>query len=118
MERYTKLLLQESKHIFKSTSDKDVKDFVNTSDFQDYWQHAKEDIQSSESGIHFGHYKAASFDKYLSALEAAKLMLAAKTEVPLQHWRRGLTILLENILVTSSSIKCVQSVFLRPITTG
>jgi len=51
----------------------------------------------SESGIHSGHYKAVSFNKYLSALEAAKLTLAAKTGVQLQRWGRGLTILLENI---------------------
>jgi len=63
MEPITKLLLQEAKHVFDSTSDEEVKDFVDTEDFQDFWQHANEDIQSSESGIHFGHYKAASYDK-------------------------------------------------------
>ena len=47
------------------------------------------------SGLHFGHYKAASFDPALSALHAAKLTLCAKMGVPLARWGFGLTVLLE-----------------------
>jgi hypothetical protein len=60
-------------------------------------QHANEDIQSSKCGCHFGHLKAASFDRYLSAMHAAKLTLAASTEVPLAHWGNGSTVLLEKV---------------------
>ncbi len=72
-------------------------DFVSTTDFQSYWQHANEDIQSSKSGCHFGHYKAASFDRYLSAMHAAKLTLAASTGIPLARWGNGLMVLLEKV---------------------
>ncbi len=72
-------------------------DFVLTTDFQSYWQHANEDIQSSKSGCHFGHYKAASFDPYLSAMHAAKLTLAASTGIPLACWGNGLTVLLKKV---------------------
>jgi hypothetical protein len=75
----------------------EVVDFVSTTDFQSYWQHANEDIQSSKSGCHFGHYKAASFDRYLSAMHAAKLTLTAFTSVPLARWGNGLTVLLKKV---------------------
>ncbi len=68
------------------TVDGKVMDFVSTTDFQSYWRHANEDIQSSKSGCHFGHYKAASYNQYLLALHAAKLTLATSTGVPLAHW--------------------------------
>ncbi len=71
--------------------------FVSTTDFQSYWQHANKDIQSSKSGCHFGHYKAASFDCYLSAMHAAKLTLAASTGVPLARWGNGLTVFLKKV---------------------
>ncbi len=70
-------------------------DFVSTTDFQSYLQHANEDIQSSKSGYHFGHYKAASYGWYLLAMHAAKQTLAASTGIPLAHWGNGLTVLFE-----------------------
>jgi hypothetical protein len=72
-------------------------DFVLTTDFKSYWGHTNEDIQSSKSGCHFGHYKAASYDRYLLAVHAAKLTLAAYTGVPLACWGNGLTVLLEKV---------------------
>ena len=50
-----------------------------------------------ESGCHFGHYKAASHDRYITALQCAKLTLAATTGVPLARWGRGLMALLEKV---------------------
>jgi len=97
MDPYTKMLLQEAQHIFSQMSEEEVVDFVTTTDFQNFWRHAKEDIQTSESGCHFGHYKAAAYDRYLSALHAAKLTLAATTGIPLARWGNGLTVLLEKV---------------------
>jgi hypothetical protein len=97
MDTHTKLLLQEARHIFHRLLKEEVVDFVSTTDFQSYWQHANEDIQSSKSGCHFGHYKAANFDHYLSAMHTAKLTLAASTGVPLARWGNELTILLKKV---------------------
>ncbi len=97
MDTHTKLLSQEAGHIFHRLSKEEVVDFVSTTDFQSYWRHANEDIQSSKSGCHFGHYKAASFDRYLSAMHAAKLTLAASTGVPLACWGNRLTVLLKKV---------------------
>ncbi len=72
-------------------------DFVLNTDLYSYWQHANEDIQSSKSGCHFGHYKAASFDCYLSAMHVAKLTLAAPTGLPLSSWGNRLTVLLKKV---------------------
>jgi hypothetical protein len=97
MDTHTKLLLQEAQHIFHGLLKEEVLDFVSTTDFQSYWHHANEDIQSSKSGCHFGHYKAAIFDRYLSAMHAAKLTLAASTGVPLACWGNRPTVLLEKV---------------------
>jgi hypothetical protein len=97
MDTHTKLLLQEAQHILHRFSKEEVLDFVLTTDFQTYWQHANEDIQSSDSRCHFGHYKAASFDHYLSAIHVAKLTLATSTRAPLARWRNGLTELLKKM---------------------
>jgi hypothetical protein len=83
MDTHTKLLLQEAQHTFHRLSKEEVVDFVSTNDLQFYWQHANEDIHSSKSCCHFGHYNAASFDCYLSAMHAAKLTLAASIGIPL-----------------------------------
>jgi len=89
MDVYTKLLLQEARVIFSKLSEEEVSDFMSTTDFQSYWRHTNKDIQSSESGCHFGHYKAASYDRYLSAMHAAKLTLAATTGIPLHDGAMG-----------------------------
>ncbi len=97
MDTHTKLMLQEAQHIFHRLLKEEVVDFVSTTDFQSYWRHTNENIQSSESGCHFRRYKAASFDHYLSAMHAAKLTLATSTCVPLARWGNGLMVLLEKV---------------------
>jgi hypothetical protein len=74
-----------------------VVNFVTATGFQSYWRNADKKIQASESGCHFGHSKAASHDKYLTALHCAKLTLAATTGIPPARWGQGLTVLLERI---------------------
>ncbi len=71
MDTHTNLLLQKAQHIFHRLSKEEVVDFVSTTDFQSYWLHANEDIQSSKSGCHFGHYKVASYNWYLLAMHAS-----------------------------------------------
>jgi hypothetical protein len=97
MDKSNKALLQEAHHIFSWMSEEEVTDFVIITDFQQFCLHAKEDIQSSESGCHFGHYKAAVHDRYLSALHASKITLVAKTGIPLARWSNGLMVLLEKV---------------------
>jgi hypothetical protein len=97
MDTHTKLLLYEARHILHRLLKEEVVDFVSTTDFQSYWQHANEDIQSSKSGCHFRHYKAASFDHYLLVMHTVKLTLATSTGVPLAHWGNGVMVLLKKV---------------------
>ena len=68
MEFYTKLLLQEAHLLYLKMSKQEVENIISTKEFQQYWRRANENIQSSASGIHFGHLKAAGFDKFLSSI--------------------------------------------------
>ena len=68
---------------------------MSIKEYQEYWQSSNEAISSSYSRGHRGHYKAASYSRDLSALQAAKLSACAKKGVPLARWGVGLTVLLE-----------------------
>jgi hypothetical protein len=59
MDAHTQLLLEETHLVFSSLVEEEVVNFVTTTDFHSYWWHADKKIQSSESGCHFSHYKAA-----------------------------------------------------------
>ena len=74
-----------------------ISNHVKIGDFQYWWKTENENIQSSKSGAHFGHYKAAAYDNYLSLLQVSKLNLAIRTGVPLTRWTNGLTVLLEKV---------------------
>ena len=95
MDDHTRLLCEEAHRIFSVKSTEEISNYVDSDDFQYFWLHADEFIQSSHSHIHFGHYKAIAHDRYLSALEASKLSLAAKTGIPMERWGSALTVLLE-----------------------
>jgi hypothetical protein len=91
----TRLLCELAHEIFSQKLTEDIATFVQASDYQYFWKRADEFIQSSYSHIHFGHYKAAARDRYLSALEAAKLSLTTRSGIPLERWGSALTVLLE-----------------------
>jgi hypothetical protein len=60
MDPHTRLLLKEAHGIFSLKTTEEISNFVSTEDFQYFWSHADEFIQSSYSHIHFGHYKATT----------------------------------------------------------
>ena len=61
------------------------------------WSKATEKTSSSESGLHFGHYKAACRSSMLSHLHALKTSLALRQGLDLDHWFWGLLVMLEKI---------------------
>jgi hypothetical protein len=111
MDAHTRLLLEEAHTIFSSLSEEEVVDFVTTTDFQSFWKHADKNIQSLELGCHFGHNKAASYDRYISAMHCAKLTLAVTTGITLARRGRGLTVSLEkvfgNIYIDTMRVTCL-----------
>ena len=68
----TKFLLDEAGLTFRKMLKEQVATYVITEDFQDYWQTANKHTLLSYSGLHFGHYEAASFNKVLSAMHAVE----------------------------------------------
>ena len=83
---------------YATLSPTEIATYVTPDDFQQFWQHTREHTGSSYSGLHFGHYIAASFCPDLSLLHAAKLSICARNGVSLARWGQGLTVLLEKIL--------------------
>jgi hypothetical protein len=94
----TRLLFKEAAITYAAVSQTEVATYVTADDFQHFWQTARESTGSSYSGLHFGHYIAASFCPDLSVLHAAKLSICARNGVPLARWGRGLTVLLEKLV--------------------
>jgi hypothetical protein len=91
----TLLLFEEASATYARLSPLEVATYVMVKDFQYFWQKARECTGSSYSGLHFGHYMAASFCTNLSALHASKLSLVPRKGIPPSRWNHGLTVLLE-----------------------
>ena len=70
---------------------------ISQSDFQKYWRSAREKTSSSMSGRHFGHYKAAAKNSYLSSIHAGFCNTATHYGVSIKRWATGLTVMLEKI---------------------
>jgi hypothetical protein len=68
---------------------------ITKKDFQQYWKKTKECTSSSISGLHYGHYKAASSNDTLSEIHALMTELAVTGASPLARWEMGLSCMLE-----------------------
>jgi hypothetical protein len=106
-----RLLFEEAAHTYATLSPTDIATYVTAEDFQLFWQTAREQTGSSYSGLHFGHYIAASFCPDLLVLHAAKLSICAHNGVPLARWGKGLTVFLEkrevNVFVHKLRATCL-----------
>jgi hypothetical protein len=81
--KWTIKILQEAHHTYKLLNTGTIETTVSIEEYQEYWQSSDEAISSSYSRGHRGHYKAASYSRDLSALQAAKLSTCAKKGVAL-----------------------------------
>jgi hypothetical protein len=57
----TRLLFEEATAMYATLPPTEIATYVTLEDFQQFWQHAQKRTGSSYSGLHFGHYIAASF---------------------------------------------------------
>jgi hypothetical protein len=96
-DQWTVKILQEAHYTYKLFCNHRIDGNVSVHNFQSYWQGANKRISSSFSCLHFGHYKAASSNKHLSALHAAKLTACTRHRTPLGRWSVGLTVLIEKV---------------------
>jgi hypothetical protein len=77
----TRLFFEEATATYAALSPSKVATYVTAKDFRHFWQHAREQTGSSFSGLHFGHYIAASFCPNLPLLHAAKLTICTRNGV-------------------------------------
>jgi len=59
---------------------------ISPEEFRQYWKRAREGTYLSLSGVHFGHYKAASHSAELSGFLAKQVTLIAQTGCPSKRW--------------------------------
>ena len=77
-----------------------VSDLIQGQDWRRKWRRAKEDTSSSESGLHFGHYKASAILEseeawWMCHFDAMKASLALKRGLYYSRYSRGLSVMLE-----------------------
>jgi hypothetical protein len=68
---------------------------ITRDDYQAYWKKALERTSSSFSGLHFGHWKAAAKNDFLSETHAVFTELAYSSGFSLPRWQTGLSAMLE-----------------------
>ena len=93
----TRELVEECARIRQKIPPNSVSDDISTSQWQYRWKSAKEKTSSSESGLHFGHYKAGAKSDTISTFHALKATLALRRGIALARWSRGLSVMLEKM---------------------
>ena len=93
----TKELLQECARIRSKIPANSVDPLIKRETWQQRWKKAKEDTSSSDSGLHFGHYKAGASLDLISHFHALKTSIAICRGVALSRWSRGLSVMLEKM---------------------
>jgi hypothetical protein len=74
-----------------------IEKIVRKGDWEVFWKKAKEETSSSESGLHFSHYKAGAGMPLVSHFHAMKSSIMLKMGFEYEHWARRLLVMLEKI---------------------
>ncbi len=85
----TTLVLEEIIRLFDTLQDGHIKITLGAEDFKYYWRRIR--------GIHFGHYKTATYSETLTDFFARKIMMIARCGCPPERWGHGLQVPLEKI---------------------
>ena len=91
----TALLIDEIGRVGQQITRNGVPLTISPEEYSQYWGHVKEGASSSISGLHFGHYIAASKDKLLTRIFTKKMNLVTSTGSAPSRWGVGLSVLLE-----------------------
>jgi len=97
MDEFTHELLDECARIRAKISRNSVNSLITRETWQRKWRGAKEGTSSSESGMHFGQYKAEAELDLNSHFHAMKISLVLKHGITLKRWARGLSVMLEKM---------------------
>lgn len=93
----TKELCEACARIRLGIPPRSVDSTIRRQEWASRWARAREKTSSSESGLHFGHYKAAAKSPMISHLHALKTTLALRRGFALDRWSRGLSVMLEKL---------------------
>ncbi len=93
----TRDLCMECAHIRSIVPANSVSPRITTTQWKRGWSKMREDTSSSESGLHFGHYKAGTQSWMISKFHALKATLLMKRGLVLDRWGRGLLVMLEKM---------------------
>ncbi len=66
-------------------------------DFRCFWKKVNKFTSSLMSGMHYGHYRAATQDLLSTEVLAMQLTVIARSGIPLDSWSVGLQVMLEMI---------------------
>jgi hypothetical protein len=71
---------------------------ITPSQWIQYWQVVNEETSSSESGLHFGHYKVGGKSDIIAHYHAARVTVTLAHAIQLKRWSWGLSVMLEKTL--------------------
>ncbi len=73
----TTLVLEEIIRLFDTLQDGHIEIRLGAEEFKYYWRRVQEKTSSLISGIHFGHYKTATYSATLTDFFARKITMIA-----------------------------------------
>ena len=91
--QHTRELFDQLKKIELSTPK--PKAIITCSDFQHGWKKMKEKTSAGISGLHFGHMKTCSTDKFLSEFESALCHIPFTTSYSPESWRTNVSVMIK-----------------------
>ncbi len=71
---------------------------ITPSQWKQYWKVVNEDTSSSESGLHFGHYKVGGMSDIIAHYHTAQVTVTLAHAIQLERWSRGLSVMLKKTL--------------------
>ncbi len=87
-----------------------IEEIVQKGDWEVFWKKAKEETSSSESGLHFSHYKAGAGLPLISYHHAMKSLVMLKTGFGYEHSAHGLSVMLEKIPLMEADFNCINKI--------
>ncbi len=75
-----------------------VSHIITPEQWKRYWKVVNEEMSSSESGIHFGHYIVGSRSDIIANYHAAQVTVVLAHAIQLERWSRGMSVMLEKTL--------------------
>ena len=84
-DRHTISMLNLVSSVYQQNKHNTISPQIPTEDFITYWSSRREATASSPSGLHFGHYKAASSSPFIASIHAKTVESAFRRKIPLSR---------------------------------